>query len=90
VPVVSTAITDVIRPYGDLCLVEIADTAEEFVAKAERLLQQERAPWLARVDRHLATISWDITWRSMDQIMRAAMRRPASVDTGSVVEIASV
>jgi glycosyltransferase involved in cell wall biosynthesis len=90
VPVVSTAITDVIRPYGDLGLVEIAETAEEFVARAEVLLQQKREPWLARVDRYLATISWDITWRSMDQVMRAAMRRPVSVDAVSIVEDARV
>jgi glycosyltransferase involved in cell wall biosynthesis len=90
VPVVSTAITDVIRPYGDLGLVEIADTAEEIVAKAEGLLQREREPWLTRVDRYLATISWDITWRNMDQIMRAAMRRPVSADALSIVEDARV
>lgn len=68
-PVVSTAITDVVTPYADEALVEIASTAEETVAAVDRLLAAERAPWLARVDARLAEGSWDQTWESMRSLM---------------------
>ena len=82
VPVVSTAITDVVRPYGEKGLVEIARTAEEVASKAEALLSRPKEPWLARVDRHLAAGSWDKTWASMHRLMSnlvdgTASRRPA-------------
>src|SRR6185369_3109313 len=37
-PVISTSIRDVVRPYGELELVRIADTPEEFIKAAEELL----------------------------------------------------
>ena len=40
--VVSTSIRDVIRPYGDLGLVHIADTVDEFVAAVEVALREDR------------------------------------------------
>jgi glycosyltransferase involved in cell wall biosynthesis len=55
VPVVSTAITDVIRPYGDKGLVEIAHSAEDVVEKADAILSRPKEAWLAKVDRHLAS-----------------------------------
>ena len=64
-PVVSTAIHDVVRTYGKEGLVEIAGTPEEFVEKAQMLLERPREAWLARVDAYLATTSWDRTWASM-------------------------
>jgi glycosyltransferase involved in cell wall biosynthesis len=78
VPVVSTAITDVVRPYGDKGLVEIARTAEEVAVKAEALLSRPKEPWLARVDRHLAAGSWDKTWASMHRLMSNVMDGAAS------------
>ena len=74
VPVVSTPITDVVRPYGEKGLVEIAANPEEVVAKAEALLHRPREAWLARVDAHLATISWDRTWEAMNALMREALQ----------------
>lgn len=68
-PVVSTAIRDVVRPYGELGLVEIAATPAETVAAIERVIAAERVPWLARVDAQLAGGSWDQVWADM----RAAM-----------------
>jgi UDP-galactopyranose mutase len=65
VPVVSTPITDVVIPYGAAGLVEIAADAEGFVAKAEALLSQRRAPWLRSVDAFLEGNSWDDTWAAM-------------------------
>jgi glycosyltransferase involved in cell wall biosynthesis len=78
VPVVSTAITDVVRPYGDKGLVEIARTAEEVALKAEALLSRPKEPWLGRVDRHLAAGSWDKTWGSMQKLMANLMGGTAS------------
>jgi glycosyltransferase involved in cell wall biosynthesis len=69
VPVVSTAITDVVRPYGEKGLVEIARDARDVVAKVETIFARPKEPWLARVDRHLAAGSWDKTWASMHKLM---------------------
>ncbi len=76
-PVVSTAITDVVTPYGDLGLVEIASTAADTVAAIDRVLGRSRDPvargeWLARVDRQLANGSWDQVWSDMHALMTAA------------------
>ena len=70
VPVVSTPIVDVIRPYGEKGLVEIARSAEEMVEKAETVLSRPRDAWLAKVDRHLASGSWDKTWAAMHKLMQ--------------------
>jgi glycosyltransferase involved in cell wall biosynthesis len=78
VPVVSTPITDVVRPYGEKGLVEIAVTPVEVIEKVELLMQRPRAPWLRRVDRHLATGSWDKTWAAMHRLMIEALCTSAS------------
>jgi hypothetical protein len=80
VPVISTRITDVVRPYAEMGLVEIADTAEAFVEKAEQLLAAAKDGWLGAVDRHLSTMSWDLTWGGMHDLIEQAMpsRQPAS------------
>jgi len=79
VPVVSTAITDVVRPYGEKGLVEIAQTPQDVVAKAEALLARAKEPWLQKVDRHLAAGSWDKTWAAMHRLMLSALDQPATV-----------
>jgi glycosyltransferase involved in cell wall biosynthesis len=90
VPVVSTPITDVIRPYGQKGLVEIAETASEVVAAAERLMARAKAPWLQRVDRHLATGSWDATWGSMRRLIGDAMGDPQGLATSATAAAAGV
>jgi UDP-galactopyranose mutase len=80
-PVISTSIRDVVRPYGELKLVEITDTADEFIQAAEKLLaRSSQSDWLARVDAFLEGISWDKTWEQMsaliDQVIKR--RRPVS------------
>jgi UDP-galactopyranose mutase len=67
VPVVSTAIRDVIQPYGEIGLVSIAKTAAEFIKAIESILSQpqDRSQWLAQVDELLSQNSWDITLRDM-------------------------
>lgn len=72
-PVVSTPIKDVVDPYGAKGFVEIASTAAAFVEKIEALLTRERAPWLARVDAHLAKGSWNKTWDAMRRHIEDAL-----------------
>jgi glycosyltransferase involved in cell wall biosynthesis len=68
-PVVSTPVRDVVRDWGDEGLVSISDDAEGFVEKLEGVLNMPRAPWLANVDRRLAKLSWNDTWRRMATLM---------------------
>ena len=80
-PVVSTSIRDVVRPYGDLNLVQIADDPKEFgQAIAIALEQGKDADWRTRTDDYLATISWDLTWQNMVNLMqdRLAAKTEAS------------
>ncbi|WNG39205.1 glycosyltransferase family 1 protein [Archangium violaceum] len=74
-PVVSTSIRDVVRPYGELGLVRIADTPEDFVRACEAALAEDRAAWLPRVDEYLAEMSWDNTWSGMKALLDAASMR---------------
>jgi Glycosyl transferases group 1 len=65
-PVVSTSIRDVVRPYGELGLVQIADTAPEWEAAVKvALAQGTNADWQQQVDEFLSTMSWDQTWQQM-------------------------
>jgi UDP-galactopyranose mutase len=67
-PVVSTPIRDVVRHYGQLEGVQIAATADEFVAGCEKALELSRAPesgWLAEADLMLSATSWDTTQARM-------------------------
>jgi len=73
-PVVSTPIRDVVRPYGDLNLVQIANNAADFGKAIEKALtQREDADWRQRTDDYLATISWDQTWQQMVDLMQARL-----------------
>jgi len=79
-PVVSTRITDVVRHYGDLEGVFIADTPGEFVAACERALELKRGPgdWLSAVDLKLAHLSWDTTAARMAGLIDAAAAKHAA------------
>jgi UDP-galactopyranose mutase len=77
-PVVSTPITDVIKPYGKLDLVRIARTPDEFIAAIEQSLKPEATSkkWLQRVDQFLANTSWDQTWAGMSELIdRVSLHR---------------
>jgi UDP-galactopyranose mutase len=82
---VSTSIRDVVRPYGEQELVEIADRPEELAAAIGRLLADGpgHAQWLERVDTMLSASSWDRTHDEMWQQIGAALEsrrrtRPAA------------
>jgi UDP-galactopyranose mutase len=62
VPVVSTAIQDVVNPYGDKGLVYIAHSAEDFIEGiAQQLEKKHDTSWLQEVDSFLEDNSWDTT-----------------------------
>jgi glycosyltransferase involved in cell wall biosynthesis len=85
-PVVSTSIRDVVRPYGELNLVQIADDPKEFgQAIAIALEQGKDADWRTRTDDYLATISWDLTWQNMVNLMQERLAaKSVSQPTASV------
>ena len=79
VPVVSTAIRDVVRPYGDLNLLRVADEAGAFGAAVQELLDEVGSPAARerqhRADAFLSGLSWDRTWAEMQARMVEALRR---------------
>ena len=75
-PVVSTAIVDVVRSYGAQGLVQIAD-AEDIEEKLREALGNPKDLLRRSVDSYLATMSWDQTWASMSShLSRVARPRP--------------
>ena len=84
-PVISTSIRDVIRPYGDQKLVEIADDAAGMIAAAEKFFDSgfDKTEWLGRVDGFLAGTSWDETWRRMSELIGAAAQETRSAYAAS-------
>lgn len=73
-PVVSTRITDVARPYGEI--VAIADDAAGFIRACEEalLLTAEKRASMQRAMRSvLAHTSWDATVQQMDQLLEEAL-----------------
>jgi UDP-galactopyranose mutase len=87
-PVVSTSIRDVVRPYAGLGLASIGDGRDAFIAAVERALHEDRETRLAAADRVLARTSWDRTWREMSALVDAVVAprmRPSVVRLESVV-----
>jgi UDP-galactopyranose mutase len=76
--VVSTPVRDVVRPYGDEAMVDIASTAAEFGDAIARALQERDPEWRARVDKYLGQLSWDRTWADMRTLVEDALRRRAT------------
>lgn len=73
-PIVSTPITDVAEPYGDI--VYLGDTPQSFVAACEQALQQsddERERRLAAMQQVLANTSWDTTAAAMEALIDKAV-----------------
>jgi UDP-galactopyranose mutase len=71
-PVVSTSIQDVVHPYGERNLVNIADRPEDFVRAIEKVLalgDDEQRQWRSDVEEFLRNISWDDTWSEMSRLI---------------------
>ncbi len=78
-PVVSTAIRDVVRPYGEMDLVYIASTPEEFVAACDKALSEDKTGELKRVDEFLALNSWDKTWAKMSVLISEVVKKGTKI-----------
>lgn len=76
-PVVSTSIRDVVRPYGKMALVHIADKPNEFVAAVERALAEPGEARQAQADAFLAQTSWDKSWKGMADLIDGAVKENA-------------
>ncbi len=73
-PVVSTAIRDVVRGYGDAGLVAIAAGAERFVEALDAALLPQSPSWHNTVRRKLEESSWDSTWTAMNTLLKQVQR----------------
>lgn len=80
-PVVSTAINDVVRPYGELNFVRIASTAEEFVHAIEKALTENDSEKSRLIDEFLRRNSWDITWSKMADLVDEIVKKGTAVAT---------
>jgi glycosyltransferase involved in cell wall biosynthesis len=93
VPVVSTPIRDVVRPYGDEGLVGISGDPAAFEGVLAEAMQRPRTDWLAAVDRRLAGMSWDRTYlrmaARMEEAKAAARAGATAVATGRSLAIAA-
>ena len=69
-PVVSTAIKDVVTPYGDLDLVSIVSTPEEFVSAIETAMTEDSQDRRIRADAYLSNFSWDKTFQGMYELIQ--------------------
>ena len=72
------------RPYGELKLVEIADTPDEFIEAAEKILSKSnRGPngW-PESTRFCENISWDKTWAQMSELIDEVIERTTACTLG--------
>jgi UDP-galactopyranose mutase len=77
--IVSTPITDVAEPYGDI--VFLGQSAEDFIEACERALaapEDEKASRLSKMREVLARTSWDRTVASMEQVIARVMTPKAA------------
>lgn len=80
-PVVSTSIHDVVNPYGEKGLVQIADDVTAFAAAIRLALKQkEDATWIKKVSDNLKTNSWDITYDKMRKIVGKSLMQKDKIE----------
>lgn len=83
-PVISTPIRDVVRPYGKLGLVRIAATAEEFIIEAESAMNTDMClKWRERADEFLRGLTWDSVWAGMNRHILSSLKRPSPIVTST-------
>ncbi len=83
--VVSTAITDVVTPYGEMGLVYIAHTAREFVAALDAAMHEDATTRNVRVDEFLKQNSWDKTFASMSELIDGVIAGPQPLDKNAAL-----
>ncbi len=88
VPVVSTAVPDVVADWRAGGLVSIASTPAEVVARLGEKLAGKDPAWLSAVDQRLLGMSWDATWGRMEHVI--ADRPITDVTQPSVPDTAAI
>ena len=68
-PVISTAVRDVVDPYGVNGLVKIVSSVTEMADAIDELLAEERESRRALADTFLADRSWDRTFQEMWELI---------------------
>jgi len=84
-PVVSTAIRDVVKPYGELGFVRIGHDADEFIGAVESQLASPMSDEVkGKIDEFLSRSSWDKTWSEMEMLINSKMlnKNPGSSSDG--------
>jgi UDP-galactopyranose mutase len=79
-PIVSTPITDVAEPYGNI--VYLGDTPDAFLRACQAALSsspEERARRTAGMRRVLAGTSWDVTVAAMDKLLAEVVGKKTTV-----------
>ncbi|HEU4682854.1 MAG TPA: glycosyltransferase [Gemmatimonadales bacterium] len=79
-PIVSTPITDVAEPYGEI--VYLGGSPQEFIASCEAALAAgpvDRARRTTGMREVLAGTSWEVTVSAMEELLAAAMKRNVAV-----------
>jgi UDP-galactopyranose mutase len=77
-PIVSTPITDVAEPYGDI--VYLGSTPQEFITACEQALAstpEEREEMFLKMRRVLETTSWDTTVEAMEELINQVVEEKA-------------
>jgi UDP-galactopyranose mutase len=87
-PVVSTSITDVVRPYGREGLAWMADTVSDFSTAIDEALRSDSVERMAHADAFLATMSWDRTWEDMWTHVQRAIETRAALRSSGLVPVA--
>jgi len=76
---VSTLILGVDLVYGRCGLVKVADTTDDFVGAAERLVNRhgdyDYGAWLDRVDEALVSGAWDEAWARMMNLIDLTFKK---------------
>lgn len=80
-PVVSTAIADVVDPYGKNGLTRIAETPEQFVAAIGESLKDNAEERRTRASKFLGDMSWDKTQQAMSDLISKVIneKKPEAV-----------
>lgn len=74
-PVVSTAIHDVVKTYGNAGLVYIAETPQECIMSIDSALTLDKSIWLQVVDNVLSENSWDNTFEKMLALLNKVLEK---------------
>lgn len=83
VPVVSTAIPDVVRPFSLKGLLRVADSPDKFIESCQTSLDSGAPVTQEDIDNFLQKASWDDTWHKMSSLLEETIRGSGAEQFGS-------